>query len=44
MLVFGVSLLLRCPSRLTVVRFRVERMRDGSIVVPVTAQTRPTSQ
>ena len=33
-----------CPSRLTVVRFRVERMRDGSIVVPVTAQTRPTSQ
>jgi hypothetical protein len=33
-----------CPSRLTVVRFRVERMRDGPIVIPVTVQTRPTSQ
>jgi hypothetical protein len=26
------------------VRFRVERMRDGPIVIPVTVQTRPTSQ
>jgi hypothetical protein len=33
-----------CPSRLSVVRFRVERLRDGPIVIPVTAQTRPTSQ
>jgi hypothetical protein len=33
-----------CPSRLTVVRFRVDRLRDGPIVVPVAVQTRPTSQ
>ena len=32
-----------CPSRLTVVRFRLERLRDGPIVIPVTAQTRPSS-
>ena len=32
-----------CPSRLTVVRFRVERLRDGPIVIPVTAHTRPSS-
>jgi len=32
-----------CPSRLTVVRFRVEQMRNGPIVIPVTAQTRSSS-
>ena len=32
-----------CPSRLTVVRFRLERLRDGPIVIPVMAQTRPSS-
>ncbi len=33
-----------CPSRLTVVRFRVQQLRDGPIVIPVTAHTRPSSQ
>jgi hypothetical protein len=32
-----------CPSRLTLVRFRVERMGDSPLVIPVMAQTRPSS-
>jgi len=33
-----------CPSRLTVVRFRIDQMPEGPILVPMTAQTRPTGQ
>lgn len=32
-----------CPSRLTTVRYRVERRPEGPVVVPVSARSKPTS-
>jgi hypothetical protein len=33
-----------CPSRLTTVRYRIERGDRGAVVVPVSAQSAPTSR
>jgi len=33
-----------CPSRLTTVRYRIERRPEGLVVVPVSARSKPTSR
>jgi LppP/LprE lipoprotein len=33
-----------CPSRLTTVRYRIERRPEGPVVVPVSALSKPTSR
>lgn len=32
-----------CPSRLTTVRYRIERRAKGFVIAPVSAQSKPTA-